>query len=289
MTQWRPHISPSLLAPVLLVIGRFAQADSGQPLSADEIMQRVAVNQDKAEDLRRQYVYKQHIHVVSRKTNGKVMREESADYDVFPSAQGSSKKLTQLAGKFWNNKEYQTYTAEPAPDDDRWGYSLDGDLVTDFRHDLVDEKKSKDGLAAHLFPLTSKQQEKYIFKLLPDQTMNGRSVYRIGFEPKDKSDVDWSGEAFVDKEDFQPVMVFTKLSRKLPFLIRTTLGTDLPGVGFSVTYKRQPDGLWFPATFGTEFRLKAVFFIKRDISVSLLNSDFEHTHVDSTVHFASAQ
>jgi hypothetical protein len=273
------------LALVFLLIGRFVQADSSQPLNAEQIMQRVAANQDKAEELRRQYVYKQHIHVVSRKTNGKVMREETADYDVFPVAQGSSKKLSQLSGKFWNNNEYQTYTTEPTPDDD----GLDGDLVTDFRNDLANEKKSKDGLAGHLFPLTSKQQQKYTFKLLPDQTMNGRSVYRIRFDPVDKSDVDWSGEAFVDKEDFQPVMVFTKLSRKIPFLIRTTLGTDLPGVGFSVTYKRQPDGVWFPATFGTEFRLKAVFFIKRDISVSLLNSDFEHTHVDSTVHYASPQ
>jgi hypothetical protein len=263
-------------------MGSFAHADSASPLSAEQVMQRVAVNQDKAEDLRRQYVYKQHIHVVSRKTNGKVMREETADYDVFPSVQGSSKRLTQLTGKFWNDKKYQTYMTEPAPDDD----SIDGDLVTDFRNDLADEKNSKDGLAGHLFPLTSKQQEKYIFKLLPDQTLNGRSVYRIRFDPKERSDVDWSGEAFVDKDDFQPVTVFTKLSRKIPFLIRTTLGTDLPGVGFSVTYKRQPDGVWFPATFGTEFRLKAVFFIKRDISVSLQNSDFEHTHVDSTVHYA---
>lgn len=272
----------SSLGTVFLLMGSFAHADSASPLSAEQVMQRVAVNQDKAEDLRRQYVYKQHIHVVSRKTNGKVMREETADYDVFPSVQGSSKRLTQLTGKFWNDKKYQTYMTEPAPDDD----SIDGDLVTDFRNDLADEKNSKDGLAGHLFPLTSKQQEKYIFKLLPDQTLNGRSVYRIRFDPKERSDVDWSGEAFVDKDDFQPVTVFTKLSRKIPFLIRTTLGTDLPGVGFSVTYKRQPDGVWFPATFGTEFRLKAVFFIKRDISVSLQNSDFEHTHVDSTVHYA---
>ena len=248
-------------------------------------MQRVAVNQDQANELRRQYVYKQHIHVASRKTNGKLMREETADYDVFPAADGSSKKLKQLTGKFWNKKQYEEYSTEPVPDED----SLDGSLVSDFRSDLADEKKSKDGLAGNLFPLTSKEQAKYRFKLLPDQTLNGRNVYSVRFDPKDKNDVDWSGEAFIDKEDFQPVMVFTKLSRKIPFFVRTALGTDLPGIGFSVTYKRQPDGVWFPATFGTEFRLKAVFFINRDISVSLLNSDFEHTHVDSTVHYASAQ
>jgi hypothetical protein len=269
----------------LILLSSSARADSAPSLTADQIMQRVAANQDKADELRRQYVYKQHIHVASRKTNGKLMQEETADYDVFPAPQGSSKKLINLLGKFWTDKQYQTYTSELVPDDD----SIDGSLVSDFRSDLADEKRSKDGLAANLFPLTSKEQVKYRFTLLADQTMNGRRVYRVRFDPKDKSDIDWSGEAFIDKEDFQPAMIFTKLSRKIPFMIRTALGTDLPGVGFSVTYKRQPDGVWFPATFGTEFRLRVLFFINRDISVSLLNTDFEHTHVDSTVHYASAQ
>jgi len=54
-----------------------------------------------------------------------------------------------------------------------------------------------------------------------------------------------------------------------------------------VSYKRQPDGIWFPVSFGTEFRLKALFVIDRNISVSLVNSDFEHTHVDSAIHYAA--
>jgi hypothetical protein len=269
----------------IAILTSYTFADSGGALTADQIMQRVATNQDQALELRRQYVYKQHIHVASRKTNGKLMREETADYDVFPTANSSNKKLNQLQGKFWNKNQYTTYSGEPVPDDDR----LDGDLVSDFRNDLANEKRSKDGLAMNLFPLTTKEQAKYVFKLLPDQTMNGRDVYRVRFDPKDKDETDWAGEAFIDKQDFQPVMIFTKLSHKIPFFVRTTLGTDLPGVGFSVTYKRQPDGVWFPVTFGTEFRLKAVFFINRDISVSLQNSDFEHTHVDSTVHYENAQ
>jgi hypothetical protein len=77
------------------------------------------------------------------------------------------------------------------------------------------------------------------------------------------------------------VRVFTKLSRRIPFGVRTFLGTDLPGVGFSVVYKRQEDGVWFPATFGTEFRIKVLFFINREVSVSLENSGFQHTHVES--------
>ena len=276
---------PVFLLAVLLLLAAPAQPDAAPSLTADQIMQRVAANQDRSDALRRQYVYKQHIHIVSRKTNGKIMRDEAADYDVFPGEEDSSKKLTHLLGKYWSKREYVTYTSEPVPDAD----SADADIVEDFRRDLADENKSKDGLAVNLFPLTSKQQSKYRFQLLPDQTLNGRTVYRVRFDPKDKDDIEWAGEAFIDKEDFQPVMIFTKLSRRVPFAVRTALGTDLPGIGFSVTYKRQPDGVWFPATFGTEFRVKILFVFSRDITVSMVNTNFEHTHVDSTIHYNGAQ
>ena len=256
------------------------RAQTNQSLTAEQIMERVAANQDSAEQLRRQYVYKQQVHVISRKTNGKVMREETASYDVIPNEHGSNKQLKQLRGKYWHKDQYLTYSSEDASDGD----SVDADLVHDLRTDLADEKRSKDGLAVDLFPLTSKEQSKYAFRLLGEETLNGRSVYHLTFRPKD-NDIVWKGEAFVDKQDFQPVTIFTKLSRKVPFLVRTALGTDLPGLGFSVTYKRQPDGAWFPVSFGTEFRLRALFFINRELSVSLQSSDFEKTHVDSAIHY----
>jgi len=260
-----------------------ASANAQDQLTADQIMERVAKNQDRAEELRKQYVYRQHIHVVSRKTSGKVMREENATYDVFPIEQGSGKKLSQLIGKYWSKGSYHDYRGERDDESD----SMDRDLVSDLRDDLANERTSKDGLAADLFPLTSKEQKHCRFKRLADQKVSGRNVYRIAFKPSARSDMVWAGEALIDTEDFQPVTVFTKLSRKLPLLVRTALGTDLAGLGFSVTYKRQSDGVWFPVSFGTEFRLKTLFFINRDISVSLLNSDFEHTHVASKIQYGS--
>jgi len=110
-----------------------------------------------------------------------------------------------------------------------------------------------------------------------------RSVYHLGFGPKDQKDIDWAGEAFIDALDFQPVRVFTKLSRRIPFMVRTLFGTDVPGIGFDVHYQRQADGVWFPISFGTEFRLHVLFFLNRDISISLENSAFEHTHVKSKI------
>jgi hypothetical protein len=215
---------------------------------------------------------------VTHKPGGKLLREETADYDVTPQPEGTEKKLTSITGRYWKKPKYETFEGEPVPNQD----SLDGDLIKSFRDDLADEK-SKDGLAKDLFPLTSDEQKDYEFQLLGQETQEGRNVYHIGFRPKDKGDISWAGEAYIDAAEFQPVRVFTRLSRKIPFMVRTMLGTDVPGVGFNVVYKRQEDGVWFPVTFGTEFRIRAVFFINRNISLALENSAFQRTHVESKV------
>jgi hypothetical protein len=264
----------------LIILAGVSSGQSSDPpaLAADAIMARVAANQDKAEALRKQYIYKQHIHIVTRKPNAKLMREETTDYRVVPTPEGTNKELLLLKGRYWHQKQYLDFTGEPVPEPD----SLDASLVKQFRDDLANTD-SKDGLGSHLFPLTTEQQEKYEFRLIGQEMQEGRSVYHIGFGPKDKKDYDWAGEAFIDATDFQPVRVFTKLSRRIPFVVRTMLGTDLPGIGFDVHYHRQEDGVWFPTSFGTEFRLHVLFFLNRDISVSLENTAFEHTHVKSKI------
>ena len=155
-------------------------------------------------------------------------------------------------------------------------------MIKDFRDDLGNDK-TKDGLAKDLFPLTSEEQKAYVFNLIGQEVEAGRTVYHVGFRPKDKDEITWAGEAFIDAAEFEPVRVFTRLSRRVPLWVRTMLGTDLPGLGFNVVYQKQEDGVWFPSSFGTEFRIHAVFFINREISISLQNSAFERTHVNSTM------
>ncbi|HMD98066.1 MAG TPA: hypothetical protein VKM93_12155 [Terriglobia bacterium] len=246
------------------------------PLTAEAIMARVAANQDRSDKLRGEYVYRQHIHIATRKGK-KLMREESADYRVTPMPDGTQKQLTLITGRYWHKGQYVEFKGEPVPDAD----GIDGDLIHDFRNDLQNEH-SKDGFARDYFPLTTEEQKKYRFRLMGEETLQGRKVYHLGFRPKDKQDFDWAGEAYIDAADFQPVTVFTKLSRQIPFLVRTFLA-DLPGVGFNVQYRRQPDGVWFPSSFRTEFRLRILMFLSRDITVSLENTDFEHTHVESRI------
>jgi hypothetical protein len=269
---------PSFAFLLLIAASAIAQVTSPpeKPLTAEAIMARVAANQDSSEKLRSQYVYHERIHVASRKTNGKLLREETTEYHVVPQAESTNKILRGLTGRYWHKGKYLDYSGEEAPDSD----SLDADLVRDLRDDLAKDN-TKDSLGRDLFPLTTVEQQKYKFRLLGQQKLQGRDVYRIGFEPKHKGDVIWKGEALIDAAEFQPLNVYTKPAHGVPLVVRTMLGSDLPGIGFNVQFQRQPDGVWFPSTFGTEFRLHILFFLNREVTMSLENTAFEHTHVDS--------
>ncbi len=201
-----------LFAAFLLESPASLLGTENQLLNADAVMARVAANQDRSDKLRSEYVYKQHIHIATRKTGGKLMREETTDYVVVPTANGTKKELKLITGRYWHKGKYLEFHGEPVPEPD----SLDGDLIQDFRSDLQDDR-SKDGFARDYFPLTSEEQKKYQFRLLGEETLQERRVYHLGFRPKDKEEYDWAGEAYIDATDFEPVTVFTKLSRPLPF------------------------------------------------------------------------
>ena len=262
-----------ILAPGTLLLA----GDEGAP-SASDIMVRVAVNQDRAQKLRGEYVYQQHVRVATARSNGKLAREEFTDYVVTPTADGTKKELKNLSGRYWYKGKYLEYHGEPTPQSD----SVDGSLVRSFRDDVINDQ-SKDGLGGDLFPLTTKEQQRYSFALAGEETLRGRKVFRVRFQPLDKDDLTWAGEAVIDAEEFEPLSVFTHLSRRIPLLVRSMLGTDLPGVGFNVEYRRFDEGVWFPVSFGTEFRLHVLFFLNRDIAVSVENSHFQRAKVESKI------
>ena len=233
------------------------------------------------------------------------MRDELADYLITPTPRGNQRKLLSISGYYRHKGQYLEFKGEPRPDAD----SIDGDMLNDLRHDLMeenstdgitielgkdsqdhpsDEEHSRDGIAHDLFPLTTDQQKNYQYKLIGEDTQQGRSVYRIGFGPKDRKDYDWTGEADIDTTAFQPVRVYTKLSRPLPFLVRK-LVVDLSGLGFNVQYQRQPEGVWFPTSFGTEFRIHLFMVWGRTVMISLQNTGFECTHVQHQITYEQAE
>jgi hypothetical protein len=281
--------------------------------SAESVMKRVAINQDTAEADRAHYVYVQHAKMTSRRAKT-VMCEEITDYRITPSTDGTDQQLLKVDGRFLRDKNYVTYTALLPRDEDKpkdsdkektkdkdngkeakkekkekdptfdpnSNETIDRDIVENLRWNLIHDK-SKDGYNAHLFPLTSKNQADYAFRMVGRERLNGHDVYHITFRPKDKNDFGWSGDAYIDTTAFQPVLVTTAMARKIPFAVRTLLGTNVPGLGFTITYAPQLDGVWFPVTFSTEFKIHLLYFFHREIILDAQNRDFEKTHVTSRI------
>ena len=100
---------------MLIATASFAQSPQSNPaaLTAEAIMARVAANQDRSDALRKQYVYKQQIHILTQKPGGKLIREETAHYNVVPTPGGTKKKLTLLAGRYWHKGKYEEFTGAP--------------------------------------------------------------------------------------------------------------------------------------------------------------------------------
>jgi hypothetical protein len=282
-------IHPVLLSLSLVALPPIvrAQQPPGPELSAEAIMARVAENQDRAEAERSRYVYVQHARVVSRKSE-RIICEEVTDFRVTPSATGSNQQLLKLDGRALLKHKYVAYTALPdrkEPVDDDVDIEIDdGDrsLVESLRAGLI-KSKSRDGISSDLFPLTSKNQAGHAFHFVGREHTNGHDVFHIEFRPKQKDDFGWKGDAYIDTAAYQPVVVSTSMARKVPFAVRTLLGTNAPGLGFTVTYAPLPDGVWFPASFGTEFKIHLLFFYSRDITIDVQNRDFEKTRVTSDI------
>ena len=309
--EWERNPAMIIRSHVLFVLVALAGAEmfaqqapmpagQGEQLTAEAIMLKVAANQDKDEAERSHYVYVQHARVVSRR--GKtVMCEEVTDVRVTPSSKGSHQQLIKLDGRVLDKHTYVAYDTllpdknNPAAPVEAEHHTIetsigdtDQSLVEGLRIGLTNDTgdkdaQAKDGVGAGLFPLTTKSQAEDAFTLVGREQMNGREVFHIAFRPKDKSDYGWKGDAYIDSTAYQPVVVSTTMNRNLPFGVRTLMGTSLPGLGFTVVYAPQADGVWFPVSFSTEFKIHVLFFFKREITIDAKNRDFLKTHSEGNI------
>ncbi len=269
----------------IVIFSALAAAAAAQAPDVRTIMENVGRNQVQAVAERQEFTFHQKQLLRLHRGSGKVAREEHREYEVAPNSHGVRKELSHFDGKYEYKGKYVSY--------DRPGYKykgmdVDGDLVNGFSEDLTNDEHSRDGIGISLFPLTTEEQRKYNFKLLAAEPYRGRDVYRVSFEPKPHQDFDdgtWKGEALIDAAEFQPVLVHSKLAFNIPKAVKILLGTDVKGLGFSVTYRKFEDGVWFPVSYGGEFEVRAVFFYKRTISVNLTNTEFHRTNVASSVTY----
>lgn len=278
-----------------VLIAALAGCAAAQTPSVQEIMARVAENQAKTIEARRSYVYDQEQLLRLKRGGGKLAREERVSYTVVPSKDGIKKNLVKCEGKYESHGRYVSFSQ---PGYHYKGVDLDAELMKEFE-DSTGESKAVDGISRDYFPLTASQQEKYNFTLEGTEDVRGRAAYRVRFEPRGKAglfDADdddgdgmWKGVALIDAEEYQPVSVNTDLAAKIPTAVKILLGTNIRGLGFSISYERMQDGVWFPVSFGGEFEIRGLFLYKRTFTVSLVNENFRHTDVNSTVAYAPVQ
>lgn len=279
------------------------------PGDALAIMRKMAVNTDAATEARRLYVYRQRVRSAFLKTNGQLICKESREYSVIPQASTTERKLISFDGECLQGNKMTPYSPpgqvlpgvreRPAGGvGDRLAAQVtsDRETITGVIDDLAIDPKSRDGIPRQLFPLSGPELTRYRFTLKGETTIKGRRAYDILFEPADLKeshciDIDahgcspWRGEAWVDAEDFQPVRIDTQLAKGVPWGVRVFMGINIHQLGFSLTYQRVAPGVWFPATYGTEFRITLLWGYKRTITLSMENTDFRKTDTQSTVHF----
>jgi hypothetical protein len=267
--------------------------DQQQAADVNAIMSRVGVNQAKSREERVQWIYQQKQTLRMVRSNGKVAREEHREYLVLPDRRGVKKELTSFDGRY---RQHGTYVSYDKPGYHYKGLDLDADLVNGMSEDMTNQKESMDGIESDLFPLTYHQQLKYAFRLEGGlRDYRGRQVWPVAFEPKgrvhmvdaDEDDTGiWKGEMLIDAEELQPVAITTSLAWKMPAAVRILLGTNIKGLGFSLSYQKVADGVWFPVSYGGEFEVTGLFLYKRTMSISLVNSGFRHAEVTSQIAFS---
>lgn len=263
-----------------------ALAQCWDPLPLDALLARLAANQDRAVEGRRLVVYQQTALVRLLRTNGKLAREERRRYTVTPAPQGTEKKLDHFEGLYEKGGRLLPYAA---PGFQYKDLDLDGELIQDLTEDLIDDHNSRDGISHDLFPLTSGEQRHYSFRMAGCRPLAGRPALYLTFTPrKDPGGGGaraWAGELYLDPAEFQPLMVTTRFAGKIPRAVKILFGVEVKQLGFSVTFRKVDDNLWFPTTYGSEFGIKVLFGYKRNITINVANTDFRKTTVSSEIVF----
>ncbi len=261
-------------------------------------MAKVAANVEKAAEERRHYVYHQKIRSSLIRGNGVLSRKENREYLVFPTESKTEKKLLSFSGEYRKGKKTLAYSE---PGRHYKGLDLDADLVKELTDGLVNDEKARDGIPASLFPLARRHQQLYSFTLKGEGEFQGRRYYRISFEPlkrpggcidlddPDECEGEWRGEAWIDAEEYQPMRIATDLAAPIPWGVRVFLGTNVRQTGFSVTYQRVAENVWFPVSYGTEFYMNVLWGYKRTITLSMENNDFKKAEASSTIQFEPPQ
>jgi len=245
-----------------------------------EIMRRVAENSERANAARASWVYEHDTFVRLKRANGKLAREESREYTVAPTEKGAQRKLLKVDGKILNGSKEVTYDKAGFRQKDA---DVDGAIVSVISRDLM-WRDDNLGLMEYWDPLQPKNLDKYDYRLEGEEHYKDYDVYRVTWRSKSKDDP-WEGEALIEHSEFQPVLVTSAWTGKVPRAAAIVFGISMKSIGAKISYKRFADGVWFPVECGGEMKFRILFLYARTLAFSGANKDFRKTDVQSSVEF----
>jgi len=251
------------------------------PPTAVEIMRRAAENMDHAQAERARYVYDQSVFVRMKRANGKTAREESREYVVVPGEKGSKRKMVKLDGKVIEGKKQIPYSD---PKFRIKKMDIDGELTDSFAHDLLWARHGK----VDWFPIHRKNLDRYTFTLDGTEKYREYDVWRISYREIKDDEGDpgcWTGEALIDRGEFEPVLLTSSWDCKIPLAVKTLLGINVHHIGAKITFRRFDKEVWFPVSCGGEMKLRIFFMYARTIAFSGSAGNFRKADVQSSIQF----
>ena len=282
------------LITALCLCGLFSSAGKGQSACSQDVgdvsslLGSIQTQQQQASEQRTRWNFDQHIMVRLLRSKGRLAREELRHYRVQPTAETLTRDLVSVQGKVViKGTEYPYDDPEYRSGD----IDLDGELVESFAEDVLFHQNDKDGIGDSMYPLSAKMMDRHRFTLHGSEGYRDRQVYRLTFQPLSKRDSAdgeagiWEGEVLVDCATLAPVLVTTHQARKVPFVVRTMLGSNVQQVGFKLEYAQMTDGEWFPLRYSGEFSLRVLFGYSRRIALSVRNENFERASADDVIRY----
>jgi hypothetical protein len=261
----------------------------GMGPTADEIVCRVAENQQRAEAARSAYVYDMNVFVRMQHSNGKLAREETREYVVAPTPRGAGRKLVKLSGRIQDGKKEILYSEAKYH---HKKVDVDGNLTDAFANDVM-WKKGDSGPTLGWFPLTQDRLKHWTFELKGEERYRDYDVYKLewashGPEPGKDEDDCWTGEALIEKHEFQPVLLTMAWNCKIPGAVKVLLGTNVTQLGAKISYQRFAKDVWFPVNCGGEVKWRVLFLYARTVAFTARNSGFRKTDVQSSIGFETS-
>jgi hypothetical protein len=161
---------------------------------------------------------------------------------------------------------------------------IDGELTDSFAHDLLWSRNGK----VSWFPLRRRNVDRYVLTLQGEEHFRDYDVYRLSYRETKDEDGDrgcWTGEALIDRSEFQPVLITAQWDCKVPMAVKMFLGINVQHIGAKITFRRFDEQVWFPVACGGEMKLRLFFRYARTIAFSATADGFRKVDVRSSVEF----